>query len=614
LVTVLAGSVEREGIGMADGQDGQQQNTTGSGVSRRRFLRDAGAAGAVIAIPGLTAGTARAATTGKRVAVLGGGMAGLAAAHELIERGYRVTVYERNALGGKARSIPVKGTARGGRRDLPGEHGFRFFPGFYHHVPETMRRIPFAGNAHGVGDNLVNATGGKFLRKGDRADAGPFGLFPDPTALTSVDGMRRQLTESLRGQGLTPAELGYFVERLMVFATSCDERRFGQWEHTNWWDFIGAEGRSQEYKTVAAAGMTRSVVAAKETVASTRTIGNMAEAFVFTMANLGNDGALDRVLSLPTNEAWIDPWLIYLRSRGVRFVVGRAVDGLDVRRGRIVSARSHDARGRRHRIDADWFVAAMPAERARRLWDAPVLAVDPALKGMDDLFVDWMAGIQFFLKRKADLVHGHISFIDAPWALTALTQGQFWGSRAFARDYGDGTAVDALSVDISDWDSRGILFGKPAKECSPEEIAKEVWAQIMRHGTAAKVLKDVNVRRWFLDPGIAFDRRTGRNRNATPRLVNTVGTWEKRPQARTAIPNLFLAGDYVQTNIDLATMEGANESARAAVTALLDAAGSSAAPPQMYKLYRSPGLDPVKAIDAQLYKAGLPNALDVPVA
>ena len=40
-------------------------------------------------------------------------MAGLAAAHELIERGFEVTVYERKALGGKARSIPVPGTAAG---------------------------------------------------------------------------------------------------------------------------------------------------------------------------------------------------------------------------------------------------------------------------------------------------------------------------------------------------------------------------------------------------------------------------------------------------------------------------------------------------------------------
>ncbi len=30
----------------------------------------------------------------------------------------------------------------------------------------------------------------------------------------------------------------------------------------------------------------------------------------------GNDGALDRVLNAPTNEAWIDPWVMHLRKLG----------------------------------------------------------------------------------------------------------------------------------------------------------------------------------------------------------------------------------------------------------------------------------------------------------
>ena len=63
-----------------------------------------------------------------------------------------------------------------------------------------------------------------------------------------------------------------------------------------------------------AAGLTRNLVAAKETVASTRTIGNMGEAFVYNIMGRGNDGALDRVLDAPTNEAWIDPWVALLRK------------------------------------------------------------------------------------------------------------------------------------------------------------------------------------------------------------------------------------------------------------------------------------------------------------
>src|SRR3954470_22497727 len=317
-----------------------------SRLSRRTLLHHAAAAGTAAAVAGATPALAktppRRRARKRSVVVLGGGMAGLTAAHELAERGFDVTVYERNALGGKARSIPVAHTAKGGRRDLPGEHGFRFFPGFYHHVPDTMRRIPFPGNPHGVWDNMVGANGAKWLRAGDRPDAGPFGLGPDGQQALTVDGLRRMLLDALGGRDVPPQELSYFVERLLVFVTSSNERRFGQWEHVSWWDFIKAEGKSPQYKKEIAAGLTRNVVAAKETVASTRTIGHMGEAFVWNIMGRGNDGAPDRVLNLPTNEAWIDPWILHLRKLGVTFKVGRTVESLVVEGGRIAAARMRD--------------------------------------------------------------------------------------------------------------------------------------------------------------------------------------------------------------------------------------------------------------------------------
>ena len=92
-----------------------------------------------------------------RVIVLGGGVAGMSAAHELSDRGFEVVVLEtRDEVGGKARSFPFPGSAEGGRPPLPGEHGFRFFPGFYRHLPDTMRRIPHGGRT--VFHNLVAAS------------------------------------------------------------------------------------------------------------------------------------------------------------------------------------------------------------------------------------------------------------------------------------------------------------------------------------------------------------------------------------------------------------------------------------------------------------------------
>src|SRR5271170_5062118 len=102
------------------------------------------------------------------VAVFGGGVAGLSAAHELAERGFQVHLYERKqALGGKARSIPVPNSGENGRLPLPGEHGFRFFPGFYKHVIDTMRRTPsFDGRK--VADHLAPTTREGFTQYGKK--------------------------------------------------------------------------------------------------------------------------------------------------------------------------------------------------------------------------------------------------------------------------------------------------------------------------------------------------------------------------------------------------------------------------------------------------------------
>ncbi|MBF6179000.1 FAD-dependent oxidoreductase [Nocardia otitidiscaviarum] len=582
-------------------------------VSRRSVLRGTVAAGAVTAgavTAGLRSAPARAAA-GRRVAVLGGGVAGMTAAHELAERGFEVTVYERRALGGKARSMRVPGSGRGGRPDLWGEHGFRFFPGFYHHIPDTMRRIPFAGNANGVWDNLIAAPEARFSRRDNDDVIMPLGKAGRVWA--TPEDFRETVSSAISTTAKMPYQDAlYFANRLLVFNTSCDARRYGQWDKVSWRDYVGARNRSSEFRMLMSRTLTTLLVAARDDLASTRTIGNMGEQFLGNPLEIGNDGALDRILDGPTNEAWIDPWAARLRELGVRFVAAE-VRGLDVSGNRIGSARVVTAAGAAETVAADHFVCALPVEAARTLLTPEILALRPELAGMHQLMVDWMTGLQFFLRRPTAIARGHVAYVDSPWSLTSISQDQFW-PRVRLSEHGDGTVVDCLSVDISDWNTPGPLYGKTAKECTHDEIVREVWAQLKAHlNDRSELLRDEDLHSWFLDTGITWNAATRRNENADPLLINTAGSWALRPECHGAIENLYLAGDYVRTNVDLATMEGASESARTAVNAILDVTGATAARCRLFTLYRAAELEPFRQLDVARYASGQPNLFDGPV-
>jgi uncharacterized protein with NAD-binding domain and iron-sulfur cluster len=540
----------------------------------------------------------------RRVLVLGGGVAGLSAAHELIERGCEVTVIEAEAhgdAGGKARSVGVPGTARGGRRDLPGEHGFRFFPGFYRHLPDTLSRIPFAKQPLGVLDNLVPATEFQVAVAGRRPVILPARLSAHPGG---VLGALESLLE-FRRLGIPRDESLFFLQRLLVYLTSSDERRVGELEQVSWWDFIQADQRSEEYQIYYGRALTRALVAVQAERGSTRTTASTFLQLALDLLARGR--SFDRVLNGPTSDAWIRPWTGHLRASGVHLISSARIEAIRVEKGRIVGVTVRRSDGSRAEHTADDYVAALPVDALIPLVNARLAAAAPALLRLPRLTTAWMGGIQFYLRRDVPLVHGHSILPGTPWALTAVSQAQFW--RDGLGGYGDGTVKGILSVCISDWDAKGILHGQSARQlASPELIREEVWAQLVQSlaGRGDSPLAREDVLGWFLDPSVTFE--PGRPpHNAEPLLVNTVGSWENRPEAITEIANLFLAADFVRTHTDVASMEGANESARRAVNGVLAAAGATADACPVWRLEEPAVFAPLRALDRLRFQGGRPH-------
>lgn len=534
------------------------------------------------------------------VVILGGGVAGMSAAHELAERGFKVKILEKQPVyvGGKARSILVPGTETPERKALPGEHGFRFFPGFYRHITDTMKRIPIPGSTKTAFDNLVPTERVMMARFGK-----PFlvNIVNFPKSLEDLKVAVNAIVNS--GTGLTKKDADFFAKKLWQLMTSCYARRNSEYERIGWWEFMDADNQSEAFRQYFVGGLTRTLVAAQPREVSTKTGGDILLQLLFLM---GKPSAHpDRVLNGPSNEAWLDPWKQYLLSKGVEYYHACEVTKINTT-GDLISSVEFTQAGTKQSMSGDYYISAVPVERMNALLTSDLLRIDPGLSFISQLADDtaWMNGIQFYLNVDVPITPGHVMYTDSPWALTSISQIQFW-PKFDCEKHGNGNVKGILSVDVSDWDTKG-LNGKAAKECTKEEIKDEIWLQLknslMTNGQS--LLRDEMLVDYYLDEDIVFGP-TGTT-NEEPLLVNKINTWPLRPEAYTGIANFFLASDYVRTYTDLATMEGANEAARRAVNAIIEASATPKPLCKIWKLHEPNVLAVFRWNDWLRYNKGLP--------
>jgi uncharacterized protein with NAD-binding domain and iron-sulfur cluster len=464
----------------------------------------------------------------KRVIVVGGGVGGLSAAHELARRGFDVHVYERrDGLGGKARSVVFRAKTAGGTATLPAEHGFRFFPGFYKHVIATMKDIPLNGSARkSVFENLEPVAQLRAL--GDVSNDPVLGVLPlVPLWRAFVDWMAflpsfLQVTPKADGKALTGGDLAYFARRIWTFMTMCQDRRESELESVPWSTFIGSN-RSDVYQQYLSVGLTRNLVACQAQKASAFTVGTIGLQLLLDAAR----GAIrsqqfDRVLNGPTNDAWIDPWVSHLRAKGVVFHTERELARIDLAAGagspRVArlhfatatppadehaAAQKADASARQlarqapaeaaleqlevstgtESVEGDYYVFAIPVEQMATFVTAAIAAAVPPWAGLPQLAtsVEWMNGVLFYMTKPNDLPTAHVDYLDSDWALTSIDQGpRLWAE--WSRLRGTDPAIEqVISVDVSDWTAprtSGPHRGKAAVDLPRHAVIEETWTQI----------------------------------------------------------------------------------------------------------------------------------------
>lgn len=573
--------------------------------------------------------------------MLGGGVAGLTAAHELIERGFAVTVFDAvrpqivptpvakgqkkpppeqlqtagELLGGKARSFAAPLTSelltafvgervtdeygkecdwdvrkrlpketvdreeaklRRSETLFPTEHGFHYFPGFYRHVTDTLSRIPVGAvelRTKTVADRLVTGSRVLIARQDPPAEISFRRSVQSASDVWS-------LARSFAALGLAPEEVALISAKLFELWSAPPAHWDSKLEQTTWWNFIEADGKSNAYQTYFANIGVRSTVAMDPMRASARTIGRIVLRLVsdLVLHSQGKGPAPDRWLNGPTNEAWIEPWVEYLTDKGVNFALGKTVAAIVCEKDELSRVDFEDGTTiafSQAAVDFQYGIIALPMRALSRIVERPgsvsLWSSAPSLRRLKSLLKhnEWMLGMQFYLNEEVALSPGGMFLKDSPWAITVVSQTQFWTKKEFNQ------AKTILSVIISNWNAPGDYHGQAAKYSTVEQVRDEVWRELKAHFNDTPVFPGAKSQTLLNDRMLLgfrvnnWDFTQAAWVNDEELFVNGVGSWEHRPEVKTDVRNLFLAGDYVRTSTDLATMESANEAARLAVNAIL---------------------------------------------
>ena len=536
-------------------------------------------------------------TASKQVAIFGAGIAGLSAAHELVRRGYRVSVYESAAeAGGFFRSSrsPQAG-------NLPTEYSWHGMGPWYHNLFDLLKQIPF------------DESGSIY----DKALSRPidFGIFPDSGEARFFDRGLRSIPAMFRLSNLEWLKWSWLMVKTWA-ANSRSQEGYSRLNAAEQWKPLLSE---QGYRTW------RSCfgpwVGSDWTKVSLHHAGQFFRKQLISRpshAHPADDdgpawihGQRDGWLLFrgPSSEFWFDRWVRDLKEHGVSFFWNEPLERFQFNGRTITGAQLSSGRA----VEVDIYILATTPFAA-----ADILARTPDLAGQEEL--------RFFKPLVQDGPHIQVSFrigfaepirfprartavvvADSEFNLTLFAEEQVWRAGA---DIGRG--IQSLWTGTSCVGTvPGRLFNLPVIRCTKEQFLAEVKAQIMSCQSLNSLVKEANDGRDLADFEIAvievwheWTFSAEGIRGPQPKWVTTTNTQPYLPRQKTPVPNLLLAGAHTRTEVDVWSIEGAVESGRRAAQAIDPAI-------EVIGQYKPWWLRLISSLDDVCYRTGAPHVLDI---
>lgn len=448
------------------------------------------------------------------VTVVGGGLAGMAAALHLRRLGSAVRLIEASDhLGGKAGSALIDGRWE--------DHGYHIFIPFYVNMFRLITDL-------GLDGNFQDRYRFYQLQRGD---------YPSFHRYWSAPSRNMRLSDLRSGNLALPDQILYYYTLIDLAAQ--------RYEELDRDESVGDFLRARWYMTKDVTDELDRLLKADLLHLDEHSARSLRKAMSFYMRHMT---PVYRMALGSLEEMFIGPFQRHLEASGVQISTGTRLTGVVLDGDRVSELQLTDATGTARESLAGDLVLAIPHHCVPELEGATELLDRAGLtaRGFQKLRSNPLSSLHLYFGHEIpDLPRELIRLVDSPHELT------FWD---MSRN------VSGLGGSVLNF----CLVPGELVSADPEQAARTLVDEIADYIPAVRW---DDVKHWVFQP----------NADA-PFFGMYTDSWDNRPENRTALANLWLAGDYVRSHLDLALMEAALTTGMNAAEAIRSARGLAATP------------------------------------
>lgn len=491
----------------------------------------------------------------KHVVIIGAGIAGLTVATKLLNRDLDITVIDRcDDIGGLAKTVYKD-------KSFPVEHSLRIYHDNYFYLKSILKDIPHGDKK--IIDNLIPLSVFIDDSKNNFIEV----QTGDHSFLAKLKCLIKMLS-FFRNRKLLFNDYFLMLKQIYLFTLSRD-RLFQKYGILTNGEFN--KNASENFKNTIFSLLQIPTAATDNT-----SILNIIE-----LANMVTPFTNAFVLNGPTSDRLFDPWKKYLEQNNVHFMLGTEIIDFNFSNNKIDFFLSKS----KEKITGDAYVLAVPGFVSESLLNK----IKPTANIQKNIPLNYvfLSGVRFLLKDIPDNFKNMISgpcskltaSINSPWCLSYMVLGPpFWDGTDTSKQW-----KYMLHIDIAKTQTNGNVYNKPFLECSKEEIINEVLHQLnfnrldlivdcqFDHGLNFIKNYDYGSKKDSFPPNLTYQQKNGDwIVNVNPYYCPVPDNFLNAPKAHTEIENLFLGGDYCDTDMYVPTMEKAAESGFRAAKCVCD--------------------------------------------